>query len=157
VPLAKADAVDHWLLAAEDAQTSTDAYKALRQAVSEFVSDDAILGIGYQGEEPLILAIDGDHLLRLAPNGPKSEAGDTPILTSSISLKAPCRVDVESEIESGRRASHLVRTWTLADSVGDAVMIRTRKPYYTPGTADHGGDDVMSEVLRRLGWPVPMA
>ena len=146
--------VNRWHEAAEDLGGSTDNYAFLRKSLGALLSDDAQAGIGFQADAPVVIALDGERLVCVVVNQPAGDDDPTASATS-LSVASTPRLDVEVAVSPMLRRACLVKTWTLWEANTKALTVTTLSPINSDFGTDYGGEEVMTTVAQRLGWPIP--
>jgi hypothetical protein len=146
-----ADAADSWHYAAEHFDRSTDAYGRLRSRMRAWISDEAEFGVAFVEDDPVVVFVHARRLTIVRPVDPSSE--HSAIDFESVPLVEPTRTRLvvgEVKVPAGVFRS---MDWTFGDPGPTAVRLeaRARVSHFEP--EDFGGDRLLLEVAKRLGWP----
>jgi hypothetical protein len=142
---------DWWYDAREGSREDTTSYHALRQALSHFLPADAIAGIAYFDDRPLVLALPADVLIAFAPSEPDQE-----IEAIALPVAAVHGLSVTCRHEAAMHANYRACTWTLHTCAGAARSYVTRRVIGNGFETDKGGEAVMLALADRLGWTAPL-
>jgi hypothetical protein len=147
-------AAARWYEAAEEAGLPTDAHTALRKVLRWTLSEDAETAIAYDGELPVIAAIDGARLICARPEDPAVSSSDAVVTLDSIPLDLPRRVMISFSQKEYRWGWFMVRAWTLGEPGPAALVLETRTPSSQLQGGEFGGKALLEKVATRLGWPL---
>lgn len=142
---------DWWYEAREASRQDTTSYHALRRALSNFLPADAIAGIAYFEDRPLVAALATDALLEFGLSEPDEE-----IEVIALPLAVVRRLSVTCKHEAEMRANYRVCTWTLNNADGAARSYVTRRVMGNGFETDNGGEAVLLALADRLGWTAPL-
>lgn len=138
---------------------------ALEAELAALLSDSAEVGLAFRGQEDrvtpgnkieiLVLALDGERLIWMhATQG--GQTGKPLVEIGTVHLVSPMSVSVYTDHLEDEKGTYLKRNWTLKH--GD-VGYGNLSTFVSAGKAlsseAEGGDRVMRQVARKLGWPIP--
>jgi len=102
----------------------------------------------------LVLSEDRLLCLRADTSDDEEEAGVV-IQAASLSLTAECCIEMSSYLAQEQAGTWLKRTWILIGPWAEPFKIATQAPYHSGFLEDNGGNSVMTDCARRLGWQIP--
>jgi hypothetical protein len=142
---------DHWHEECQEHGMPTDSYHALKRGLRNFLPTDALAGIAYRDDHPVVLAIAADALLFFAPPGTDEILDALAIPVASIrGLAAAC--GHTSTVHANYRAC----TWTLHVGNSERQVLESRSVVGNGFASDNGGERVMLALAKRLGWSTPL-
>ncbi len=150
-----ARAAARWYEAAEEAALPTNAHTTLRKVLRWTLSEEAETAIAYNGELPVIAAIDGARLICARPEDLAAASSDAVVTLDSIPLDLPRRVLVSFGQKEYRWGWFMVRTWTLGEPGPAALVLETRTPSSQLQGGEFGGRALLEKAATRLGWSFP--
>ena len=150
-----ARSADRWYQAAEEAGLPTDAHTALRKVLRWTLSEEAETAIAYDGELPVIAAIDDARLICARPEDPAAASSDAVVTLDSIPLDLPRRVIVSFSQKEYGWGWFMVRAWTLGEPGPASLVLETRTPSTQLQGGEFGGRALLEKAATRLGWSFP--
>lgn len=143
---------NRWLELAEEFQPESDpsaAYRAIRTGAGELLSDEAKAGVACRDDAAVVIAIDGEGLVVMEPTGEEDRG-----LVADATF-VPFAAVTSVDVTESARPAHLRRVWTV--TAGHRTLsVETIKRRRTRLAPDPGGEPVMVEAARTMGWGIPM-
>lgn len=149
------DAAAKWYDAADEMAAPTAAHSVLRRVLGWVLSDEAIVGVAFQHDQPVVVAIDGSRLICARPEDPNVQGSEAVIVLDSVPLEMQLRVGLVVAQQTHGNRPFLVRKWTIGEPSGNPFEVETRTPVSDRGASDYGGRKVIELAVATLGWPLP--
>lgn len=141
-----------WYEAADELDTPTAAHSVLRRVLDWTLGEEAEVGIAYQNNEPVIVAMENSRLICVRPEDPAVSNSEAIVSLDSIPLDAALRVKLSISQQTHGRGTFMVKSWRIGGPDTDPVQVDTRTPISQLQGGEYGGRVVVEKAVTRLGW-----
>jgi hypothetical protein len=148
------DASAKWYDAADEMSVPTAAHSALRRILGWVLSDKAIVGVAFQHDQPVVVAVDGSRLICVRHEDPSVQGAEAVIALDSVPLDVQLRVGLVVAQQMHGNRPFLVRKWTIGEPNGSPLKVETRTPINDWQASEYGGRKVIELAVATLGWPL---
>lgn len=142
---------NQWYEERQERGLSVDSYQPLRRALVDFLPADALAGIAFREDHPIVIALTGGAFVLFEAPEP-----DQSLDARAFSVSAFGSLSVKCSLEGGIRVHLRLCAWTLEGTDLDALTLATRRPVGSHFATDNGGERVMLTLAERMGWNAPL-
>jgi len=144
-----------WYDVADEMAVPTAAHSVLGRVLGWVLSDKAIVGVAFQNDQPVVVAIDGSRLICARPEDPNVQGSEAVVILDSVPLDMQLRVGLVVAQQTHGNRPFLVRKWTIGEPSGSPFEVETWTPVSDWGASEYGGRQVIELAVATLGWTLP--